>query len=200
MVAPGDVVGRMTDLAGRSVGVAGQVAVGGVQGAAASVRIGTRLAGKLEHALDLHIKTLESAQPFVAALTRAIDAGLIDDLRAGLRTVETGMVVADRLTQQLGVLIGILDTATQAVRDASATAHGIMDGLPTAQAEFVRMHEVMEEMLKLMRTMPVTPQDFIPGMSRAMGLLSAPLGRPGVKPGGRADESDPSESAVQGDS
>ena len=159
-----------------------------MQGAAATVQLGERLAANLERALELHIKTLELAQPLIVSLTEAVEDGLLDDLRVALRAIEAGIALSEQVSQQMATMNSLLDGTTQAVRDTAATASGVIESLPATRLELAQLREAVDRMVGQMTA--VAPLGAIPGMGRALGLASPPFSRQPTRPeGARSDES-----------
>jgi hypothetical protein len=116
-----------------SVSRAGALFAGGVQGATATIQLGERIAANLERALELHIKTLELAQPLVEALAKAVEDGLLDDLRVALRAVEAGATLTEQMSRQLATMNSMLETVERMVGQmTSATPLGAIPGVGRA--------------------------------------------------------------------
>jgi hypothetical protein len=133
MASPREVPAIAGDVLKGSVGRAGALLAGGMQGAAATVQLGERLAANLERALELHIRTLELAQPLVAALTKAVEDGLLDDLRVALRAVDAGASLTEQMSRQLATMNAMLETVDRMVGQmASVTPLGAIPGVGRA--------------------------------------------------------------------
>jgi hypothetical protein len=180
MPSPRDVPTLAGDVLRGSVSRAGALLAGGVQGATATIQLGERVAANLERALELHIRTLEVAQPLVAALTHAVEDGLLDDLRLALRAVDAGTGLVEQMTQQLATMNTLLDGTTQVVRDAAATATGVIENLPATRVELAQLREAMDRMVGQMAA--VAPLGTLPGVSRALGFIPPPFGRQPARP------------------
>jgi hypothetical protein len=172
MVLPRDVVTGAANLASRSGGAVANLASSGVRGASATVHFGTAVASKLEQAIDLHIKTLQAAQPIVVALAKAVDEGLIDDLRVGLRAIDATVTMMNRMGKQMDQTTALFEETTGHVRQTAAAATTMMDVLPATQLDIARLGEAMERMLA-MWTEPIPGFDNMPGVKQARSALAA---------------------------
>ena len=175
MALSGEVPAKAGDVLRGSLSRAGVLLAGGVQGATATVQFGERLAANLERALELHIRTLELAQPLVVAVTKAVEDGLLDDLRVALRAIDAGIALTEQMTQQIATMNALLDATTKVVRDTAATAGGVIENLPATRVELAHLREAMDRMVAQMTA--AAPLGAIPGVSRALGLVPAPFGR-----------------------
>lgn len=94
-----------------------------------------RVAGKVEHILDQITETLDAGAPLIAALTRAIEDGLIDELRAALSQVEGAVDLVGAISQQIDQAMPIFDATGPALGLVNTTIEQV-NALPGAK--FVR--------------------------------------------------------------
>lgn len=165
------VVGIANTLVNGTAVAASTVVSGTAAAADASVRATTdalgysiRVSAKAETLLYEYIGLLQDARPLVKAVAEAVDAGLIDDLRTGLRILETtvnqvALVTGtlDKAATQIGKLIPSLDkTATRALP--------VLESLPQTQEDIRVARETA---------------------ARLEGLLNATVGQVSALPGAR---------------
>lgn len=149
---------------------------------------GGAVAAKLEQAIDLHIKTLQAAQPIIVALSKAVDDGLLDELRVGLRALDASVNMIDRLGKQWDQTTALVEDTAGYVRQTASAATAVMDALPATQMDIARLGEMMERML-VMFTEPIAGFDAMPGVRQARNALSTAAGLAasnlsGQRPGG----------------
>ncbi len=126
-----------------------------------------RMTGKAETFLDESIGFLRDARPLVVALSKAVDDGLVDDVRRMMRITETTL-------NQLAVVSGHLDTA----------AGQISKILPTVD----RTAQGMKKMLPVIETLPATQEDIREAraaVQQVQALVNATVGQLDVIPGAK---------------
>lgn len=157
------------------VGIANTLVNGGADALGYSIR----MSGKAETLLDEYIGLLQDARPLVKAVAEAVDAGLIDDLRTGLRILETtvnqvALVTGtlDKAASQIGKLLPSLDkTATRALP--------VLESLPQTQ-EDIRVARETAARLEGLLNATVGQVTALPGAK----LVARGLRRTGPAPDG----------------
>ena len=172
MAGPLAVVRDTAQRAGRSAGAVTALASGGLRGVTATVRVAKTMSDQVARAIDLHIKTLQAAQPVIAALARSIDEGLIDDLRGGLRALDTTATMLNRMGERLDEMSAHLEQTMEPVRETAAAVRVLMNASPAAQANLNQAGQAMERMVGLMA--PASAGfDLMPGVKQAREAFTA---------------------------
>lgn len=133
-----------------------------VRAATDSLTYSIRMSGKAETLLDEYIGLLQDARPLVKAMADAVDAGLLDDIRTGLRILETTV-------NQVALVTGTLDKA--------ATQIGRL--IPN-------LDKAANKALPLLESLPQTQDDIHAARetaARLEGLLNATVGQVKAIPG-----------------
>lgn len=93
----------------------------------AGVDYGGRIAGKLERILDQVIEMLDAAMPLVPALVRAVEDGLLDDLRSALGRADEAVTTMGEVCGQMARV----GDQMERVGDQVATAMPLLDATGT---------------------------------------------------------------------
>lgn len=144
-----------------------------VDGVTGSIGYGVRMTGKAETLLDEGIGFFQDARPLVVALTKAVDEGLIDDVRRVLRLTETTVnqvaAVANRIdgaAAQIRRLVPELDLTAKKVLP-------VIDGLPATQAD---IREARESVLRV-EALVTSTLGALPGARQVLGFTGLGRGR-----------------------
>jgi ABC-type transporter Mla subunit MlaD len=95
----------------------------------------TRVAGKVEQLLDEVIETIQVTRPVIAGLADAMETGLLDDVRAALRSLDDAVELVGTLSHQLEQALPIFDATGPALGLVNTTIEQV-NALPGAK--FVR--------------------------------------------------------------
>lgn len=189
MMLPRGVVTRAAHIANRSAATVVDMVSGGVRGATTTVHFGNTVAARLEQAVNLHIKTLEAAQPLIAALATAANEGLIDDLRIALRALDASVAIVNRMGEQMDQTVALLEGTMEPARESAEALRAVTNALPGAQRDIAQLGETMERVFEMM-TAPMAGFDVMAGAKRARSAFSAAAGLTSGNPAGRSGGDD----------
>jgi hypothetical protein len=175
MTLPHDVVRGAAHIANRSATTVVDMVAGGMRGATTTVHLGNTVAARLEKAVNLHIKTLEAAQPLIAALATAANEGLVDDLRVALRALDASVAMVNRMGEQMDRAIALLEGTMEPARESAEALRAVTDALPGAQRDLAQLGETMERVFAMM-TAPMAGFDMMAGAKRARSAFSTAAG------------------------
>jgi hypothetical protein len=145
-----------------------------------------RMTGKAETFLDEAIGFLQDARPLVIALSTAVDAGLIDDVRRVMRITETTVnqiaLVSNRLDQAASQLAKLVPTV-------NGTAAGVKRLLPVIEAlpetqEDIRLARDAVQRVEALVNATLGGLDAIPGARLVKGVGTGVVGGVGGVVGG----------------
>lgn len=137
-----------------------------------------RMTGKAETFLDESIGFLSDARPLVRALTEAVDAGLIDDVRRIMRITETTVtqiaLVSARLDSAAAQLAKVLPSIDRTAAGMKNLVP-VIDRLPATQEDLRITREAVQR-VEAMVSATLVQLDALPGAGLVKGLTGGVVG------------------------
>lgn len=161
-------------IGGGVVAVVSGVVTAPVSRALATVAYVERVSVKVEHLLDESIEMLEDARPALVALTEAVDAGILDDVRESLHKLESTLSLVERVSTQVDQTLPKLDT----------TVHHIGLTLPLVD----RTTKAVHASVPMLASLPSTQEEVRmarEAVQHLAGLLNAALEQVETLPGAK---------------
>lgn len=117
-----------------------------------------RVADKTETLLDETTEAVRAARPVIDALAEAVDDGLVDEMRTGVRQLSASTALWNKVSTQVDQTLPLVDRAARAVQSAMPS----FTALSTTSSEMRRAREAMEHLAGLVNA-TLEQLDSLPG-------------------------------------